>query len=113
MYERFLQRSSKANRPARWAGNFWDTLYPHPTAGGVKNALFYSPSKMSVGGLSVFEAPLVGQILYLVKIQENFAASRRRCEKAQAEFFSASFIHLDFLYQYTLLQKLWYNGLNR
>ncbi|MBS6439959.1 MAG: hypothetical protein KH365_04615 [Clostridiales bacterium] len=87
MYERFLQRSSKANRPARWAGNFWDTLYPHPTAGGVKNALFYSPSKMSVGGLSVFEAPLVGQILYLVKIQENFAASRRRCEKAQAEFF--------------------------
>ena len=64
--------------------------------GGVKNALFYSPSKMSVGGLSVFEAPLVGQILYLVKIQENFAASRRRCEKAQAEFPPPLFISIFF-----------------
>ena len=57
MYERFLQRSSKANRPARWAGNFWDTLYPHPTAEGVKNAFFYSPSKMSVGVSAFLRCP--------------------------------------------------------
>ena len=48
---------------------------------------FTVPPKMSVGGLRVFEVYLVGQVLYVVKIQVNFAASCRRCEKAQAEFF--------------------------
>ncbi|MGM9666869.1 MAG: hypothetical protein ACI3XN_02295 [Eubacteriales bacterium] len=54
---------------------------------GCKKCALLQSLKNVGGGLSVFEAPLVGQILYLVKIQENFAASRRRCEKAQAEFF--------------------------
>ena len=48
---------------------------------------FTVPPQNVGGGLSVFEVYLVGQVLYVVEIQVNFAASRRRCEKAQAEFF--------------------------
>ena len=63
--------------------------YPLSTSNsrGCKKCALLQSLKNVGGGLSVFEVPLVGQILYLVKIQENFAASRRRCEKAQAEFF--------------------------
>lgn len=73
---------------------------------GCKKCAFLQSPKNVGGGLSVFEVYLVGQVLYVVEIQVNFAASCRRCEKAQAEFFHTSFIHLDFLYRYTLLKKL-------
>lgn len=106
VYEYFLKRSSIAQTPCPKCGNFLGCPLSTSDSKGVKNALFYSLPKMSVGGLRVFEVYLVGQVLYVVEIQVNFAASCRRCEKAQAEFFHTSFIHLDFLYRYTLLQKL-------